>query len=104
MSNMTPPQPPPIVFPPTPTSGLRLNLGSGQNPRQGFVNVDKFGSPDVRHDLEKFPWPWPDNSACEIVMNHVLEHLGQQTDVFLAIVKELYRVCMNGAILRVNVP
>ena len=29
-------------------SGLRLNLGCGMNQMCGFVNVDKFGEPDVR--------------------------------------------------------
>ena len=104
MSNAPPSQPPPAAIPPPPTDGLRLNLGCGQNLRAGFVNVDKFGSPDVRHDLEQFPWPFADSSAREVVLNHVLEHLGQQSDVFLGIVKQLHRVCLNGAIVRIAVP
>jgi hypothetical protein len=35
---------------------IKLNLGCGKNPMPGYVNVDKFGTPDVRHDLETFPW------------------------------------------------
>jgi hypothetical protein len=87
-----------------PPMGLKLNLGSGQNPQPGFVNVDKFGEPDLRCDLETFPWPWPDNSVSEIVMNHVLEHLGASTEVFIGIMKELYRVCEPGARIRIAVP
>ena len=83
-----PPPPPPPTIPPPPTDGMRLNLGSGQHPQPGYINVDKFGSPDVRADLEQFPWPWPDSSVREIVLTHVLEHLGQSTDVFLGIVKQ----------------
>ena len=100
----SPPQPPPPIIPPPPTAGLRLNLGCGQNLRQGFVNVDKFGSPDVQHDLEQFPWPWRDSCVSEVALNHVLEHLGHTPDVFLKIVKELHRVCMNGAVIRIAVP
>ena len=54
--------------------GLRLNLGCGMNHIEGFLNVDRFGEPDLRHDLEVFPWPWPDDSVCEIMLEHVLEH------------------------------
>jgi len=84
--------------------GLRLNLGSGMNPRPGYVNVDRFGTPDLRHDLETFPWPWTDDSVQEIVLNHVLEHLGQDPNVFLEIFKEMYRVCRGGATVQIVVP
>lgn len=83
---------------------MRLNLGSGANPLDGYVNCDKFGSPDVLHDLETFPWPWEDESAGEVRMHHVLEHLGESRDVFLRIMQELYRVCKPGAKVVINVP
>jgi hypothetical protein len=85
-------------------SGLRLNLGCGLNRRDGYVNVDREGEPDVRHDLEVVPWPWPDDSASEVVLFHVLEHLGRDASVYLAIMKELYRVCQDGARVWVVVP
>jgi predicted SAM-dependent methyltransferase len=62
-------------------SGLRLNLGCGMRRLDGFVNVDKFGEPELRHDLETFPWPWPDDSVVEVLLNHVLEHLGHDPNV-----------------------
>ena len=83
---------------------LKLNLGCGKNPMPGYVNVDKYGTPDVRHDLEAFPWPWETSSVGEVVLNHVLEHLGQSSDIFLGIMKELYRVCAPGAAVRIWVP
>jgi hypothetical protein len=58
----------------------------------------------VRWDLEQFPWPWEDNSVAEVHMSHILEHLGERTEIYLGIVKELYRICMNGAVLRIMVP
>ena len=83
---------------------MRLNLGAGQNPRPGYVNVDKHGSADVVCDLERFPWPWKDSTVEEVVMSHVLEHLGQHPDVFIGIMKELYRVCRDGARIDIRVP
>ncbi len=83
---------------------LKLNLGCGAILKSGYLNVDKYGHPDVCHDLEIFPWPWEDNSVCEIVLHHVLEHLGQLTSVYLTIIKALYRICCDGAILHIEVP
>ncbi|MBT3553831.1 MAG: hypothetical protein HOO19_10760 [Rhodospirillaceae bacterium] len=85
---------------------MRLNLGCGDFKIDGWVNVDKYGhfGADVVHDLEQFPWPFDDETAEEVLLNHVLEHLGQDTDVFLGIMKELYRVCRAGAAVRIHVP
>lgn len=83
---------------------MKLNLGSGENPMAGYVNVDKFGDPDVKHDLEVFPWPFDSDSIDEIRMNHILEHLGETTETFFGIVKELYRVCKAGALIAIAVP
>jgi hypothetical protein len=90
--------------PPPAGAGLKLNLGSGQNPLPGFLNVDKFGNPDLKWDLEVFPWPWQTSSVTEIVLKHVLEHLGQSADTYLGIFKELYRVCQPGAVIHITVP
>jgi hypothetical protein len=84
--------------------GLQLNLGCGQDLRPGFVNVDKFGEPDVRLDLEQFPWVWTDNSVATILMSHVLEHLGQTSEVYLQIWQEIYRICQPNATILVYVP
>jgi hypothetical protein len=83
---------------------IKLNLGCGGNHREGYINVDKYGDPDIQHDLESFPWPWPDSSVCEIVLHHVLEHLGQMTNVYLNIVKEIYRICEDQASIHIVVP
>ena len=85
---------------------MKLNLGCGHRKQADFVNVDLFAEcdPDQVFDLEKLPWPWPENSADKVLFNHSLEHLGQTTSVFLGIMKELYRVCCDGAIVEINVP
>ena len=86
------------------STGLKLNLGCGHRRLDGFVNVNLHGEPDVRHDLESFPWPWDDDSAVEVVLNHVLEHLGRDPAVYIGVMKELYRVCRDGAAIRIAVP
>lgn len=85
---------------------MKLNMGCGNNKKPDFVNVDMFEEcePDVLFDLESTPWPWLDDSVDEVLFNHSLEHIGAETKVFLAIIQELYRVCMKDALLRVNVP
>ncbi|MFY9315824.1 MAG: methyltransferase domain-containing protein [Burkholderiales bacterium] len=85
---------------------MKLNLGCGQNRMAGFVNVDREAAvaPDLVMDLEKFPWPLEDDSVEEVVAYHVLEHVGAQAAVFVGIMKELYRVCRPGALVRIAVP
>jgi hypothetical protein len=83
---------------------MKLNLGCGLNKQPGFVNVDRYGEPDLVWDLEVFPWPWPDNSATEIRLIHVLEHLGRDADIFIRIIQELYRVSAPGAAIKIVVP
>lgn len=85
---------------------MRLNLGCGQRKLAGWLNVDKVADcqPDAVVDLERFPWPWPDSSVDEVLFNHVLEHLGAATAVYLGIVKELYRVCRHDAQVTIVVP
>lgn len=83
---------------------LKLNLGCGYQILPGYVNVDKYSKSDLSLDLETFPWPWADSSVDEILMSHVLEHLGASTDLYFKIIKELYRVCKNGALIKIRVP
>jgi hypothetical protein len=36
----------------------KLNLGCGDDYKEGFINVDIENDPDVKHDLNSYPWPW----------------------------------------------
>ncbi len=85
---------------------MKLNLGCGNKLLKGYVNLDKFSyyKCDVTHDLEKFPYPFKNDSVNEILLSHVLEHIGQQPDTFINIIKELYRICTNSALIIINVP
>ena len=85
---------------------MKLNLGCGFNKPDGFVHVDMFEEcqPDIVHNLETFPYPFEDNSVEEILFNHSLEHIGQQPSVFLRVVQEVYRICKEEALIKINVP
>ncbi|MCF8506918.1 MAG: class I SAM-dependent methyltransferase [Caulobacter sp.] len=85
---------------------MKLNLGCGFAKLDGWVNVDKFAAcePDQVADIESLPWPWADDSVDEVLLSHVLEHVGQSTDLFLGIVTELWRVCRHGARIDIRVP
>ena len=85
-------------------NGLKLNLGCGEKRIPGYINVDKYGSPDIKHDLESFPWPWETNSVSDIVLIHVLEHLGKDVEIYFGIFKEMYRICNHGAKIKIVVP
>lgn len=83
---------------------MRLNLGCGNKKLDGWVNVDKFGEPDQRVDLDLLPWPWESDSVEAVQLIHVLEHLGREPDTYIGIMKELWRVCRHGAKIVIVVP
>ena len=85
---------------------MRLNLGCGDVHIDGYLNVDKEAGclPDKIQDLEIFPWDFKDDSVDQIILSHVLEHLGQTSQIYLLIIKELYRICKTGAKIAVTVP
>lgn len=54
-----------------PDKPLRINVGSGMFPLDGFVNVDQYEPADVRGDFTKLAF----ENVDEVVMSHVLEHI-----------------------------
>jgi len=81
---------------------MKLNLGSGSRHLEGYVNVDNnpLSEADIYHDLNKFPYPFKDSVAGEIIMTGVLEHLQNPYEV----VKELYRISKPNATWKILVP
>lgn len=81
---------------------FRLDIACGQNKTPGFFGVDiaKTKEVDVVWDLEKFPWPFPDNSVDEVACNHYIEH----TKDLIAFMNELYRIMVPGATAMIRAP
>jgi predicted SAM-dependent methyltransferase len=59
-----------------PRASLRLDLGCGQTPKEGFEGVD-VASAEAKHrvDLFKFPFPFADGSVEELHASHLCEHI-----------------------------
>jgi len=92
---------------------MRLNLGCGENRREGdgWVNVDKSPAckPDEIANVFEFPWPWRDGCAEEVLISHVLEHCphfrpGYEKDGMFLFMEQLYRVLVPDGIARIAFP
>ena len=76
----------------------KLNLGSGEFLKEGFVNVDFYSvsKPDVAHDLSVFPYPFEDNHFDHVESDHCFEHL---PDPF-SVMREVHRISKNSQLMR----
>ena len=79
-----------------------LDFGCKKNKIKGAigVDIDPNSSADKIHDLEKFPYPFPDNSADLIFAKHILEHLQNPR----VLVQEAFRILKPGGKLIMEVP
>mgnify|MGYP000244575908 CR=1 FL=1 len=81
---------------------VKLNLGSGGRPKEGYINVDvnpKAPGVDVIHDLNIYPWPFEDNSINEVLMEQCLEHLIDRNRAM----KEIHRILKKGGVAKISV-
>lgn len=81
---------------------LRIDLGCGPHPKEGFIGVDimDFGQ-DIVADITK-KWQWKDNSVDEVHSSHTVEHLDGPERVHFF--NELYRVLKPGGKATIIVP
>jgi SAM-dependent methyltransferase len=77
-------------------------LGCGTDIKKGYINLDcaEIDGVDVVHSLEKFPYPFEDNTFDEIIAKHVLEHL----DDTIKVMEEIWRICRDNAKVIIRVP
>ncbi len=80
----------------------KLNLGCGDDYKDGWINLDFRDNIkiDVKHDLNEIPYPFKKDSIDLVLMRQVLEHLEHPLNVL----KELTRICRNGARIMIYVP
>ena len=81
---------------------MKINLGSGTDLKEGYINVDivKLPGIDKVHDLNVYPYPFKANQASEIVAEHIMEHL----DSPIEFLEETYRVLKNKGVLKIETP
>jgi len=79
---------------------MKLNLGCGEKRKDGYLNVDLYGSPDIRCDLSQFPWPFDSESADEVFSEHFLEHVLDYDQTIL----EMHRILKPKGTLHFKVP
>lgn len=83
---------------------MKLNLGCGDDIREGYLNVDfrKTHTSVWIADLSRFPWPFKDGEAEEILMLDFLEHFSYRKTS--QILLECNRILLPEGELVIQVP
>lgn len=79
-----------------------LELGCGRRKTPGAIGVDvnPRSEADVIHDLDRFPYPFDDDSFDEVICSDVLEHI----DDPIGAVCEIHRILRDGGLVRIRGP
>ena len=80
----------------------KLNLGCGEDYKEGWINIDvnKNYKADIYSDINIFPYPFKNNEFDEVYASMILEHL----DNPILALKELSRIPKQNAIIKIIVP
>ena len=79
---------------------MRLDIGSGNFPKEGFTTIDKYTQAHFYGDITKLFYK--DNSIEEVYTNQVLEHLSKK-EVPVAL-KEIQRILQPNGKFTIIVP
>lgn len=86
--------------------GIKLDIGCGGNKQPGFVGIDVRDLPsvDIVHNVEKFPWPLPNESVSFAVASHLVEHINPHGGVFMNFMNEVWRIMKVGGQFMIATP
>ncbi len=84
--------------------GIRLDIGCGGAKQPGFVGIDRRALPgvDIVWDVERFPWPLPDECVVVAFASHLLEHI--KPWLTIDFMDEVWRVLQVDAQFAIAVP
>ena len=73
---------------------IRLDLGCGQDKQPGFISLDTSNLPgvDIVHNIEKYPYPLPDNFVTLVKAGHVVEKINPINQGFIKFMNEIWRI------------
>lgn len=86
------------------SSGIQLDVGCGNCKQKGFIGMDMFKhhNVDIVHNIQKFPWPIPDNSCFQVLLSHVWEHI--EPKYRFQVMDECWRICRHDGQLLIACP
>ena len=87
-------------------SQVNISLGGASIESKNYINVDiKPGLDiDIVHDLETYPWPFPDECADLIIASHIVEHVNPAKFGFINWMNEAWRILKVGGQMMVGTP
>jgi len=79
-----------------------LDIGCGYHKWPGSVGLDiaPLEGVDVVHDLNQFPYPFPDDSFDRIRVIHVIEHI----ESIPKTMEEIHRIARHSAVVEIETP
>jgi len=81
---------------------IKLEIGAGANPTDGYVHLDLFNGPHIEIVAPAWETGLEDNSVREIYGRHIFEHLDKkQVDLTL---KEWYRILTDDGFIHMIMP
>ena len=81
---------------------IRLDIGSGDKPKEGFTGVDLFAEGEGIIKAPMNALPYGDEEVDEIYSSHALEHIGKYEVV--PALREWWRVLKYDGLLTIEVP
>lgn len=86
---------------------MKINIGSGWECREGWINADNTPKPQAKDYPITFmdataPWPYEDSIFDYVLSEHMIEHVPEQKGLFM--LTEALRTLKPGGAIRVSCP